>query len=261
MATSTSNRSKNEIKAEIKALKKEKRHVKKKEKDPLYVEARKVLLNQVELDKDGNFITASERRFPLWGAADGEDRIRMFGVSNRTYYYDSEYNNSKAIFRAGKAMANIGRGINLRSDPKAVACLVKTYIFYPTVLVFYEDKENDDQLCLTAFTPRTYTSGLAIKLALKKFDKSAGEELERLGAEAGFFSKMREKHLKKKYGIVDEEEKDEEFDIELEDADDDYIDEPEAEDLDEENDSDDEYEPEEDFVEDVEEDDDVEEEE
>ena len=103
MATSNTQRGKKEIKAEIKALKKEKRGTKK-EKDPMLLEARKVLLNQVELDIDGKFVTTTEARFPLWGAADGEDKIRMYGVSNRTYYYDSDLNDKKAVYRAGKAM-------------------------------------------------------------------------------------------------------------------------------------------------------------
>ena len=228
MATSNTQRGKKEIKAEIKALKKEKRGTKK-EKNPMLLEARKVLLNQVELDIDGKFVTTTEARFPLWGAADGEDKIRMYGVSNRTYYYDSDLNDKKAVFRAGKAMANIGRGINLRSNRDAVACLVKTYIFYPTVLIFYEG-ENDageDQLCLTAYTPRTFTSALAIKLAISKFDKSAGDDLDRLGKKAGLIDRIKENYYKKKYGSLEEEE-DEDYEIELEDADeDDFIEEPE----------------------------------
>lgn len=214
MPNNTNKRDKKEIKAEIKALKKEKRSVKK-EKDPIYLEARKVLLNQVELDKDGRFITTTEARFPLWGAADGENRIRVFGVSNRTFVYDADVDNKKAVFKAGKAMANIGRGINLRSNKNAAACLVKTYIFYPTVLIFYEDE--DGGLLLRAFTPRTYTSGLAIKLAVKKFEKSIGDEIERLGKDSGPLSGIKDAYYRHKFK-KEVSEDDDDYEIELEEA-------------------------------------------
>ena len=145
--------------------------------DPMYFEAKKVLLNQVQLDEDGHFITTTEVRFPLWGAADGENRTRFLGISRRTYHYSSSYNNTQAVFRAGKTMSNIGRGVNLRCDEDAAACVVRTYIFYPVVLVFYEN-DNDD-LVLSAYTPRAFFSVFAIKLAMKKFDKSAEGILER----------------------------------------------------------------------------------
>ena len=189
-------RDKNEIKAEIKALKKEKKKIKK-AKDPVLLEARKVLLNQVVLNKDGSFSAANERRIALWGAADGENRIRMFGVSQRLSYYETSLSDKKAVFRAGKAMANIGRAVKLSSDESAVACLVKTYIFYPAVLVFNID--DDGEPCLTVFTARTLTAGLAAALSRKKFEKSAEDFLTRMPTRDTFIDRLNESQYQKKH--------------------------------------------------------------
>ena len=165
--------------------------------DPLFQEARKVLLNQVTLDEDGHFVTLEKFRVPLWGTADGENRTRFLGVSRKTFFYSCDQNNTQAVYRAGKTMGNIGRGINLRTDENAVACLVKTYIFYPTVLIFRET--DDEELALTAYTPRTFSSLLAIKLSVIKFDKAADGLLERVGQEENFIDKIREAHYKRRH--------------------------------------------------------------
>ena len=151
---------------------------KKKKKDPLLTEARKVLLNQVELDKDGNFVTTTELRFQLWGASDGEDKIRTLGISTRHYFYNSDHNNTQAVFKTRAAMANIGRRIKLRTIEDSAACLIKTYIFYPVVLVFRENKFGDLQL--TVFTPRTLTAPIAEMLAVKKLEKAADGIISRM---------------------------------------------------------------------------------
>ncbi len=152
---------------------------KKKKDDPYYIEAKKVLLNHVELDVDGHFITTDEFRFQLWGAADGENMLRIWGLSSRAFIYHSEQNNTQAVFKVGKAMSNIGRGINLRlEDDDAVACLVRPVITYPVVLVFGQNEEKE--LVLSAYTPRCPTAFLAIKLAVGKLDKNLDGVVERL---------------------------------------------------------------------------------
>ena len=165
--------------------------------DPLYLEARKVLLNQITLDEDGHFITLEHFRVSPWGTADGEGRTRFLGVSRKTFFYSCEQNNTQAVYKAGKTMSNIGRGINLRTEENAVACLVKTYIFYPTVLIFRETDE--DELALTAYTPRTFSSQLAIKLSVRKFDKAAEGNLERIGQEESLIDKIREARYKRRH--------------------------------------------------------------
>ncbi len=189
-------------KKDKKQQKKEKREAKReirkerRKKDDFYIEARKVLLNQVELNEEGHFVTTSQVRFPMWGAADGEGKVRFLGLSKKNYYYSTDLSNTRAIFRAKKAMTTIGRAINLHSDDNTAACIVRTYVFYPVVLIFYENDEADVQL--TLYTPRTFSSFLAIRLAARKFDKAAEGILNRNGSDAGIIDRIREARYKKR---------------------------------------------------------------
>ena len=142
----------------------------KKRKDPLLVEMRKVLLNQLEIDTDGHFKVASEFRLQMWGPADGEEKIRTAGIHRKDLIYSSELSNEKAIEEVRKAVNILGRGINLSSVDNAVACLVKTYVMYPVALVFFINEDNHLQLSL--FTARTVSAPMAISLVNGKFDKA-----------------------------------------------------------------------------------------
>lgn len=139
-------------------------------KDPLYREAKKILLNHIELDEDGRFKTTDEVRFQLWGSADGESKTRFLGLSHTTYYYESNENSTQAIYKVEKAMANMGRRINISANRETACVFVKTYLFYPVVLIFYEDDE--DGLCLTAYTPRAIFSVFPKMLAARKFTRT-----------------------------------------------------------------------------------------
>ncbi|MBP3718242.1 MAG: hypothetical protein J6I58_01835 [Eubacterium sp.] len=151
----------------------------KKKKDPMMLEARDVLLNRIVIDKDGHFTTTSELRFPLWGVPDGSQNLRLWGLTTKHFKYntDSE-NNTKAVYRAKTAMSTIGRGINLHCNPDAASCLIKTYVFYPVVIAFYENE--DKELTLSVFTPRSLTARVAVRLAVLKFDKATSDSLTRI---------------------------------------------------------------------------------
>lgn len=138
--------------------------------DDMLREARHVLLNHVELDEDGHFVVVEEFRFQTWGAADGEHKIRWLGITQRRNIYNTDKNHTKAVYGAGKAMANIGRGINLKSNEDAVACIFRMHIFYPVVLIFFEN--DDDELCLMEYTARSVTAALACRFARLKFERS-----------------------------------------------------------------------------------------
>lgn len=143
---------------------------KEKEKMSIAKEARKVLLNQVELDSDGNFRVVNEVRFQMWGPADGEQKIRTFGVSRRDYYYTSDYNNTQAVYKVSKAISSLGRGVKLQSYDTSIGCIFKTYIFYPVCITFYENEEG--LLQASFFTARSLTAFIVQKIALKRFDLS-----------------------------------------------------------------------------------------
>ncbi len=163
---------------------------KKSKNNPMLMEARKVLLNQVMLDTDGHFVVTDEMRFPLWGAADGESKLRFWGVSSRAYDYSSDLSNTKTIYKVENLMGTIGRLINMKSVEGAAACLVKSYIFYPVVLVFYES--DDGKLTLSAFSARSLTSPLGVRLAVLKFDKAVDGLASRIGAKRDLTTRLDE---------------------------------------------------------------------
>ena len=154
---------------------------KKSKKNPILMEARKVLLNHVTINENDRFVTVDEFRFQMWGAADGEGSLRFWGVAHREHTYNSKLDHKKVIYRAQKRMTSLGRGIDFRSEENISGCIVRTYIFYPVVLAFYENK--DGELELAAYTPRWLTSGLAIAVVVRKFDKAMQDLAEREEAE------------------------------------------------------------------------------
>ena len=154
---------------------------KKSKKNPILMEARKVLLNHVTLNDNDRLVTVDEFRFQLWGAADGESSLRFWGVAHREHIYKSKLDHKKVIYRAQKRMTSLGRGIDFKSEDYISGCIVRTYIFYPVVLAFHENK--DGELELAAYTPRWLTAGLAIAVVVRKFDKTIQDLAEREAVE------------------------------------------------------------------------------
>ena len=199
---------------------------KKSKNNPVLMEARKILLSQYDVGEDGRYVVAEKRKLSTMGTADGENRIRAFGITNINYEYKtSSSNNTQAVYKAVKSMQSIGRGIDMKSLEFSAACMVKTYIFYPVVLVFFENDE--EELELSAFTARCVTARLAVSFAVKNFDKASRGLLERLDKNGNVVGspearkekkslaeKMRSwkpslKHKKKVYEGEPEEEEDE----------------------------------------------------
>ena len=177
-------------------------------KDPIYSEARKILLNQIELDKDGRFKTIDEMRFPLWGSADGESRTRFMGLSRKTYYFDSTENSTQAIYKVRKAMANMGRGVNISADRDVACCIVKTYVFYPVVLMFYEDDEGT--LTLTNYTPRAFFSFFPKMIAFRKFTRAMEGVIRPNGDHETLLDRMKEARHRRKLAREKKKHKDDE---------------------------------------------------
>ena len=185
---------------------------KKNRKNPVYMEARKVLLNQVDLDEDGHFVASDDTRIQLWGAADGENKIRAVGLSVKHFPFISNFSNREAINKTKTDMAMIGRGINIKSLDHSAATLVRSYVFYPVVLVFTENEENE--LELTTYTPRAVSSPIAVWLAVRRFDKSTEGVLKRVESEREISFKNGFKDFKKKLKRKKSEEEDLYYDVE-----------------------------------------------
>lgn len=142
-------------------------------KNTILLEARCVLMNQVVRDIDGRYVADEDSPAQGFGPADGANKIRFLGITQVYRIYSSDMNHTKAVYKSIKAFGNIGRGIRFLTRENANGCLVKTYIFYPVVLAFYENDEGELQL--SAFTPRCFTSRLAARLAVRKFEKEFGD--------------------------------------------------------------------------------------
>ena len=149
---------------------------KKSRNNPILMEAYYVLLGHVALDEDGKLV-AVENTGVSWGPADGATKLRTLGVSRSHRIYDSNRNNTQAVYDVGKVFSNIGRGIHFTSRDKIYGCQIRTYVFYPVVLAFFENDEH--RLQLSAFTARTLTSRIAIALAFRRFEKNASGFLVR----------------------------------------------------------------------------------
>ncbi|MCR4715837.1 MAG: hypothetical protein K5656_01525 [Lachnospiraceae bacterium] len=150
----------------------------KKTKDPFKAEIKRVLLYHVEIDTDGRFKAVDRARLQTWGPAEGEHKIVTLGMSHREYIYKSDLNNTKAIFKVKKAIESMGRGVNLQTKPSAACALVKSAIFYPVLIVFYEN--DDKKLELDFYTARTFNAALAMLKVQSKFDKVTKDDIERV---------------------------------------------------------------------------------
>ena len=151
---------------------------KKNKRNIVTIEARHFLLNQVDVADNGHLVALQEWKLKGWGAADGAQKVRVLGVKTKDYFYKPVHiNNTKAIYEAGKIMNSIGRMVDFQTKKNSVASLVKLYIFYPTVLLFFENE--DKSLQLTIFTARSLTAGLAVYFSRKRFEKEMDDLLER----------------------------------------------------------------------------------
>lgn len=151
---------------------------KKNKRNIVTIEARHFLLNQVDMADNGHLVALQEWKLKGWGAADGAQKVRALGVKTKDYFYKPVHiNNTKAIYEAGKIMNSIGRMVDFQTKKNSVASLVKLYIFYPTVLLFFENE--DKSLQLSVFTARSVTGGLAVFFSRRRFEKEMDDLLER----------------------------------------------------------------------------------
>ena len=149
---------------------------KKSRNNPILMEAYHVLLGYVELDRDGKIIPM-DGPTGITAPADGAGRIRNFGITHVKKRYISGKSNKQVMFEAKKAFKNLGRGIYFFSQEDVYGCQLKSYVFYPVVLAFYENE--DGQLQLSAFTARCLTARLAARIAIRQFEKVTGNFLTR----------------------------------------------------------------------------------
>ena len=74
------------------------------------MEACCVLKNQVAKDVDGRFVADEDSPSQGFGPADGENKIRLFGLTRVYRIYTSDINHTKAVYQSIKVFSNIAWG-------------------------------------------------------------------------------------------------------------------------------------------------------
>lgn len=169
-------------------------------------EIRAVLLGRTVLADDGR-ITALEPGLHLSaGVGDGAGAVRFFGIASRSCCFDTALSPDNTIEAGRKSMFEIGRGLILREQPEACACLIRYLLTRPVVLAF---RYIDGIPVLTAWTGRGLTGWISIRRSVKAFTEELPEGVTASAAaapkDAGSFKKEKKKRKKDR----DEESKEE----------------------------------------------------
>ncbi len=169
---------------------------KKKNKDELSVDAKKILLGKLTEGPGGYLVIRDDNSiFLTQGYSDGADRVRFFGMKCRNYYYQTRLNYKKAIALAAKSLSPLGRRVILNHDKSAIAYIMKTYVFYPALIVFH--KGETDKICLSLYTARCLTAALAIKIAKNRFDRLLPDNFVKIKGEEKSLSEKVKKSISK----------------------------------------------------------------
>ena len=170
-------------------------------------EIKNVLLGRTMLADDGRIISLESGLHLSAGIGDGAGSVRFFGVANRSRCFDTSFSKDKTLELARKDMFEIGRGLILRTQPEAAACLIRFIFGRPTVLAF---RYIDETPVLTVWSGRSIMGLLSIRRAIKVFISELPEGLTLSEAaapqDAGSFKKDKKKKDKKKDKDQDQKE-------------------------------------------------------
>ena len=157
-------------------------------------EIRDVLLGRTVLADDGRITSLEPGLHLSAGIGDGAGAVRFFGIASRSCCFDASCGQEEAIELARKAMFEIGRGLILRTQPEAAACLIRYVFGRPVVLAF---RYIDAVPVLTVWSGRSLLGSLSIKRAVKVFLSELPEGLtlssQAAPENAGSFKKEKKK--------------------------------------------------------------------
>jgi hypothetical protein len=108
------------------------------------------------------------------GVINGAGRVRFLGVSGRTRCYETDLSGEELMNRVEECMRNIGRGVRLRQQPDAAACLIRYVLTRPALLVFRRVK---DLGVLSVWTGRGAMSWASRMRAIRAFERPLSEVL------------------------------------------------------------------------------------
>ena len=138
-------------------------------------EIRDLLLGKAVLDDDGKLVTPETGTFRLpLGIVDGASTVRFLGIRENRRFYKSELSEKELMAEAEKTMRDIGRGVRLRQQPDAVACLIRYVLTRPVILVF---RIEDGCGILSAWAGRSLTGRISRLRAIHAFEKPLADIL------------------------------------------------------------------------------------
>ena len=138
-------------------------------------EIRDLLLGKAVLDDDGKLVTPESGTFRLpLGIVDGASTVRFLGIRENKRFYKSELSEKDLMAEAEKTMRDIGRGVHLRQQPDAVACLIRYVLTRPVILVF---RIEDGCGILSAWAGRSLTGRISRLRAIHAFEKPLADIL------------------------------------------------------------------------------------
>ena len=138
-------------------------------------EIRDLLLGKAVLGDDGKLVTPESGTFRLpMGIVDGAGTVRFLGIRENRRFYKSELSEKELMAEAEKTMRDIGRGVRLRQQPDAVACLIRYVLTRPVILVF---RIEDSCGILSAWAGRSLTGRISRLRAIHAFENPLADIL------------------------------------------------------------------------------------
>ena len=147
-------------------------------------EIKAVLCGKLTLREDKRLAVSDNWFGNRWGFEDGAPETFLFGVTRKEYVYDApEREYARARYNMCKLVESIGKALYLETAPQNAACLMKHIFFRPVVLEFGERTAEDDtrELVLYGYCGRTLVARLALRHAVKRFEKDLPKRVYRRG--------------------------------------------------------------------------------
>lgn len=140
-------------------------------------EIRSILLGKLVRTEDRVWTVAPEgTRIPFQGMSDGSGDVRLFGITCRQRSYRAEENLDELFSAARDSLEEIGKPLRLKSAPRAAACLYRSLLTAPVLLVLEEGKKT---LTLSAYTGRAIMAGFSCSTAARVLEQRMNGKLLR----------------------------------------------------------------------------------
>lgn len=138
-------------------------------------EIRNLLLGKVVIGDDARLTTPEAGVFRVpQGITDGAGNVRLLGIKSKRRCYDTELDPEAMMAAAEQCMWNLGRSVHLREQENTAACLIRNRLTRPVVLTF---RYVEEKPVLTAWTGRGLTAWIALRSAIRGFERILAKDI------------------------------------------------------------------------------------